>query len=266
MLRSLRFSLFWLIALMVSATAYAQESYQLGPGDRIQIKVYGQADLTTEAEVAPDGTVDMPLLGPVLVEGLPAREAAERIARGLQVGGYLKRAHVNVLITDYLSKEISVLGQVNKPGQIALTRPTSVTEAIAIAGGINTRGSERIFLTRKSKDGSIRKEVFQLRDLMGAEAGGRLNAMVQNGDTLYVPLAEKFYVHGQVRSPGTYELDRSLNVMQALSVGGGLGPKANSDGLIIYRKRADGSVQKIDAKLFDPILDGDVLFIKESFF
>ncbi|WP_148861371.1 SLBB domain-containing protein [Marinobacter fonticola] len=244
----------------------AEEAYNLGPGDRIQVAVYGQEDLETEAELGANGTIHMPLLGPVHIAGLSAPEAADRIARGLEVGGYLQDAHVNLLVTEYNSKSISVLGQVNKPGQIVLKGPTTLTEALAMAGGISERGSERIVLVRVGSDGKQSRRELQLRELLDSEAENRAAVKLQKGDTLYVPLIDQFYVHGQVQKPGTYSLDRPLNVMQALSVSGGLNARANNDGLILYRQQDDGSLREQDADLYDPIQDGDVLFVKESLF
>ena len=73
-------------------------------------------------------------------------------------------------------------------------------------------------------------------------------------------------MYGQVQKPGTYALDRPLNVMQALSVSGGFNPSASSSGLIIYRQQPDGEVEELEARFEDRIEDGDVLFVKESLF
>jgi len=126
--------------------AAASEAYKLGTGDRVKVMVYGQEDLTTEAEVAGDGTITMPLVGRVEIRGMSPQDAGDLIGRQLEQRGYLKRAHVNLLIEQYRSNTVSILGQVNHPGRIALEGPTSLTEALALAGGINDTGSERIIL------------------------------------------------------------------------------------------------------------------------
>lgn len=266
-LRSL-FVLLISMTLMVAGPVQAQEddAYTLGAGDRVNISVYGQEDLTTEAEIGVDGTVAMPLLGSVEISGMTARLAARVIAKRLEVGGYLQNAHVNLLVTEYNSQSVAVLGQINKPGRITLRGPTTLTEALAMAGGVNQGGSERIILVRVDKDGDQSRREYYLRELLDSQAEDRETVRLTSGDTLYVPRMGQFYVNGQVRNPGTFELDRPLNVMQALTISGGMNQRASKDSIILYRQQKDGSVREHDADLYEPIKDGDVLFVKESLF
>lgn len=264
-----RFTIVLLLAALVCAgPVQAQEAnaYILGTGDRISIEVYGQEELTTQAEVDVYGVVAMPLLGSVEVAGLTARLAARKIEKLLEVGGYLQKAHVNVLVTEYHSQSIAVLGQVNQPGRITLRGPITLTEALAMAGGINERGSERIVLIRTDSEGQQSRREFYLRELLDRDAASREAVRLIGGDTLYVPLVDHFYVNGQVRNPGTYALNRPLNVMQALSLSGGMNQRASKDSVVLYRQQKDGSVEKQDVGLYKKIEDGDVLFVKESLF
>lgn len=258
----------WLLlaSLMLTFPALADESHTLGAGDRLSITVYGQDDLTTRTDIAADGTIAMPLLGRVEVAGMTPPAAARVIEGRLEQGGYLRRAHVNLLVEENRSNTISVLGQVNNPGQVPLTGPTSLTQALAMVGGINKEGGERIVLIRQGNDGRQSRREFRLDELLDSSAEASVPVNLRRGDTLFVPRADQFYVHGQVQRPGTYPLDRPLNVMQALSVSGGFGPAARTSGLVLYRKQPDGRVVELDAKLNDPIRDGDVLFVKESLF
>jgi polysaccharide biosynthesis/export protein len=89
---------------------------------------------------------------------------------------------------------------------------------------------------------------------------------LRDGDTIYVPNAGRFYLNGEVHTPGMYPLDRPLNVMQALSAGGGPTARANDSGVKLFRQQADGSVKEMRAKPQDPVMDGDVLVVKESLF
>lgn len=258
----------WLtaFALLMSGPAIASEVYTLGVGDRVSMTVYGQEDLETRAEVAADGTIAVPLIGRVNVQGLTPPAAANLISMRLEQGGYLKTAHVNLLVEEYRSNTISVLGHVNKPGRIAMVGPTTLTDAVALAGGISPDGGERIILVRTDAEGRQTRQEYYLRELLDSEAGKSSVISIEKGDTLYVPRAEQFYVHGQVQKPGTYPLDRPLNVMQALSVSGGLNQSASTRGLVLYRQKPDGSVSKYKVELTDAIKDGDVLFVEESMF
>lgn len=254
------------LALAGPAMAQEEDAYKLGPGDRVSVNVYGQEDLTTEAEIGVDGTVAMPLLGSVEIAGMTSRVAARVIAKRLEVGGYLQNAHVNLLVTEYNSQSVSVLGQVNKPGRITLRGPTTLTEALAMAGGINQGGGERIILVRVNDNGDQSRRQFYLRELLDRQAEDRETVRLASGDTLYVPLMDQFYVNGQVRNPGTYALDRPLNVMQALTISGGMNQRASKDSVVLYRQQKGGGVKEHDAGLYEPIQDGDVLFVKESLF
>ncbi len=268
MMKSNTLRSFFLLVLttLVSGYAVAQGGYELGIGDRVQISVYGQEDMNTTTEVAADGTITMALVGRVSVQGLTPSAASRLIESRLENEGYLRNANVNVVVEEYRSNTISVLGHVNQPGKIALQGQTSITEVLALAGGINEGGGERLVLIQTGEDGQQVRQEFYLSELLDRQAGSQPEVTVQKGDTLYVPKAEQFYVHGQVQNPGTYPLDRQLNVMQALSISGGFNPKANNDGLILYRKKPDGTVESREVELSDRIKDGDVLFVKESLF
>lgn len=258
--------LIFLALCAFAGMANAQSSYTMGAGDEIRLTVYNQPDLTTEGRISGDGTLEIPLIGSVQIAGRSTSEAARMIAEYYKRGDFLQDAHVNILVTKYRSQTVSILGKVNKPGQLILEGPTSLTEALAYAGGVSEVGSERLILIRTDKSGRQDRQEYDLQKLLNHEAEDRSVVWMQDGDTLYIPIAGRFYVSGEVRSPGMYPLDRSLNVMQALGVGGGLTARANDRALILFRKQTDGSVKELRAKPDDPVLDGDVLVIRESLF
>ena len=255
-----------MLMLLTAMAAKAQEAYELGIGDRVSISVFGQDDMSTTTEVAADGTITMALIGRVDVVGLTPPEVSRLLESRLESEGYLRNANVNLVVEEYRSNTVSVLGHVNQTGKIALKGNTTLTEIVALAGGIKSGGGERLVLIRENSDGTQIREEYYLNELLDQQAGSQPPVMVRKGDTLFVPKAEQFYIHGQVQKPGTYTLDRPLNVMQALSVSGGFNPRANTSGVVLYRKQADGTVKTLDVDLSDPIRDGDVLFVKESLF
>lgn len=258
-----------LMTLLAAGTASAQQdadAYQIGVGDRVSISVYGQEDMNTDTEVAADGTITMALIGRVDVRGMTPPEVSRLLESRLENEGYLRNANVNVVVQEYRSNTISVLGHVNQPGRIALEGPTTLTEVLALAGGINSGGGERLVLIRDGEDGQQVRQQYYLSELLDQKATDAQPVRVRNGDTLFVPKAEQFYIHGQVQKPGTYTIDRPLNVMQALSVSGGFNPRASTRGVVLYRKQPDGTVKTLKVDMSDPIRDGDVLFVKESLF
>src|SRR5581483_2026395 len=93
-----------------------------------------------------------------------------------------------------------------------------------------------------------------------------LNVEIENGDTIYVQAAPVFYIYGEVQRAGSYRLEPNMIVMKALSLGGGLTPRGTERGITIHRRMPDGTVRKIEAKLFEPVQPDDVIYVKESLF
>lgn len=247
-------------------TAGSSASYRIGAGDEIRISVYGQPDLTAETQVSADGMVMVPLLGNLPIAGSTSAAAAALIAGRYEQGNVLKNAQVNLLVTKYRSQVVAILGKVNRPGKLVLEGPTSLTQALAWAGGIAANGSERLVLMRMATDGRQERTEYDLQQLLNQEAEPLPTVWLKDGDTLYVPNAGRFYLNGEVHAPGMYSLDRPLNVRQALSAGGGPTARASESSVKVFRQRADGSVQELRAKPDDRVLDGDVLVVKESLF
>lgn len=259
-------------AAIVVASAQAQTegnnqgSYIIGAGDEIRITVYGQPELTADSQVSTSGIVVVPLIGNLSVAGKTSADAAYLIAERYQQGNILKNAQVNLLITKYRSQVVAILGKVNKPGKLVLEGPTSLTQALAWAGGIAPTGSERLILTRSAKNGRLERTEYDLQKLLNYDADETPPVWLKDGDTLYVPNAGRFYLNGEVHSPGMYPLDRPLNVMQALGAGGGPTARASNSSIKLFRQQADGSVKELNAKADDAVMDGDVLMVKESLF
>lgn len=245
---------------------YNQGSYTIGAGDEVRVTVYGQPELTADSQVSTNGMIVVPLLGNLTIAGKTSAEAAYLIAERYQQGNFLKNAQVNLLITKYRSQVVAILGKVNNPGKLVLEGPTSLTQALAWAGGIASTGSERLILTRTAKNGRLERTEYDLQKLLNDDADEIPPVWLKDGDTLYVPNAGRFYLNGEVHSPGMYLLDRPLNVMQALSAGGGPTARANDSSVKLFRQQADGSVKELRAKPDDKVLDGDVLVVKESLF
>jgi polysaccharide export outer membrane protein len=111
----------------------------LGPGDVVKASVYGSPDLAIETRVSEGGSMTFPLLGEVQVGGLSTQQAEKKIGGLLEKGGYLKKAQVNLLITTLASQQVSVLGQVNRPGRYPVEGKRKVLDLLAIAGGVNAK-------------------------------------------------------------------------------------------------------------------------------
>jgi polysaccharide export outer membrane protein len=239
--------------------------YQIAPGDMIRISVFQSPDLTLETRVDENGTIYFPLIGTVAVSGLTIAAAEQTIAKKLRDGGFMVAPHVTIAMMQVRGSQVTVLGQVAKPGRFPLDSTDSkLMDMIALAGGISPTGADVVVLTGERDGKPVRREI-DIQHL--ATAGDTAsNVRLQAGDMLYVNRAPSFYIYGEVQKPGAFRLERGMTVMQALATGGGLTPKGTQRGLTIHRRGADGSIQVIEPKLDDLILVDDVLYIKESIF
>jgi polysaccharide export outer membrane protein len=239
--------------------------YKLGPGDVLQITVFDNPDLSTTAPVGEGGKISFPLLGEVPVNGLTRAQAEHHIAQLLERGKFVRKPYVTIAVTQYGSQSVSVLGDVNKPGAYTIKRPTDVTRVLAMAGGIDAKGSNVVTVVKRGPDGATYRQTIDLARLI---EDGNLDqdTFVGNGDIVYVPPAPMFYIYGEVGRPGAYALADGMTVQQALSVGGGLTPRGTVNGIELDRKGPHGRMHHYSAKLDTPLLPDDVLRIPQSWF
>ncbi len=235
----------------------------LGAGDSIRVNVFGQPDLATETVVGDDGSVSLPLIDRVQVAGLSTQQASDRVAAAYESGGFLKQPQVNITIEELRSRQISVLGSVASPGRFPLESSTTVLDALALAGGITAQGSRTVALVRRGGDRHQRYSI-NLDQLLTAQNTGTID--LQAGDTIYVPVAPKFYIYGEVRRPDAYPLPESITVMQAISLGGGLTDRGSDSKVKLKRTLEDGRTVTRSVGLEDRVQPDDVIVVKERLF
>ncbi len=256
----------WMMAMLLAlgAGAAGAADLALGAGDVVKISVYGSPDLNLETRVGDNGAITFPLVGQVAVGGLSVPAAEKKLGGLLESGGFLRKAQVNIIVTSAQSQLVSVLGQVNRPGRYPLDGKRSVMDLLAMAGGISAEGGDTISLIRK-RGGATSKEVVDVLEMVRS---GELKQdyELSGNDVLYVERSPRFYIYGEVQRPGTFRLERSMTVLQALSVGGGLTPRGTERGMRIKRRDAAGQLQVIDAKHDDVLRADDVVYVKESWF
>jgi polysaccharide export outer membrane protein len=234
----------------------------LGMGDMLRVTVFRNPELTTEARVSERGTIVFPMIGEVPVSGLTPSQAATRIADKLRSGKYVVNPEVTVTIAQVNSRQVSVLGNVNKPGRYPLDAlNVKLTDLISTAGGIAPTGSDLVTIV--SKDGT-KSDV----DLEAMFRKGDLskNVALEPGDTIYVHKAPMVYVYGEVQKGGAYRVEPNMTVMQAIALSGGINPRGTQRGIKLSRRDAKGNVERMDVSLTDPVQPDDVIFIRESYF
>jgi len=242
-----------------------QPDYQLGPGDTIRVLVFQNPDLTLETRVSENGTISYPLIGIVRIGGMTVAIAEQTIAGALRTGGFIKQPQVNILLVVSRGNQVSVLGQVTRPGRFPLeTFNTRLSEMLAIAGGIAATGGDLVVVTGVRDGKPFHREV----DMVGMFLEKRLqdDFVVAGGDVIYVHRQPMFYIYGEVQRPGSYRIERGMTVRQALSQGGGLTPRGTERNLSVYRRGADGVVGSTAVEMNGPVQPDDVLHVRESLF
>lgn len=262
-------SLFAAFFVIMSAAAQdkppMQPDYPLGGGDDIRILVFQNPDLTTEARVSENGKISFPLIGEVQIGGLSVGEAEKRIASALKDGGFVQQPQVNIVLVAVRGSQVSVLGQVNRPGRFPLeTLNVRVSDILAAAGGVTPAGDDIAILTGQRDGKPFRKEI----DIPALYLGGKMDndIVLAAGDSIYVHRAPIFYIYGEAQHPGPYRIERGMTVMQALAQGGGLTPRGTEYRLRLNRRNADGAVETLFPKMTDPVLANDVIYVRESIF
>ena len=242
------------------ATAKA-EDYRLGAGDLLKIAVFDHDELSIDARISQSGNITFPLIGQVPVAGLSTRDAELLLSRRLMDGAFLKQPQVSILVSEYQSQKVAVMGQVSKPGQYPLDASKKIIDVVAMAAGVlNDTAADDATLVRA--DGS--RVVIDLQKLFDGDPA--MNLDVHDGDTVFVPRAPQFYIYGQVQHPGQYRLARNTTISQAISIGGGLTPRGTQRGSIVKRLDAKGKERRYAVRDEDVLQPDDVLLIKQSLF
>jgi polysaccharide export outer membrane protein len=252
-----------LLAAAVLVVANAAD-VQLGASDVVRINVYNNPDLSLETRISETGTISYPLLGEVNVRGLTPAAASKKIADLLERGGFIRNAQVNMTVTVMQSQQVSVLGQVNRPGRYPVDGTRTITDILALAGGLNPEAGDVITLVQ-NHGGETKKEMIDLIDMVRS-AGAPGNVEVLPGDVIYVERAPRFYIYGEVQRPGAYRLEKNMSVLQALSVGGGLTPRGTERGVRVKRRDESGKVKVFRVEHDDILKVDDVVYVQESLF
>ena len=250
-----------------SATASAAKAEALlGAGDVVKITVYQNPDLTVDgARISETNQINFPLVGNVVIGGLTATAAEQKIAKLLRDGGFVLRPQVTIQVGQIRSAVISILGQVGKPGRYPIeTVGAKVSEMIAAAGGVVPGGADVVTLVGTRNGKPIKLDIDLPAILQSGKA--ELDLEVQNGDVIYADRAPTAYIYGEVQRPGQFKLERGMTLMQALAQSGGLTARGTQRGIKVHRRDANGAVEIISLDLNDPVARDDVIYVKESLF
>jgi len=264
-------------AALAAPGSAPRSDYIIGKEDLIELGVFEQPDLTRTVRVSGDGTISLPLLGVVPIEGLSTTQAEAKL-RDLLSDRYLNDPQVWVFVKEAKSKKVSVVGAVEKPGTIEMLGNRSLLEAISEAGGLNHQAGSELHVLRSDSSGATTRIDIDLDDLM-IHGNPELNIPILPGDVINVPIDRLLhvYVDGAVRKPGEveYKASRPLTLLQAIAAAGGLSERASQKGIVVIRAHPGGAQEmiKVDLKAVRKgkqenfvLENGDSIYVPETFF
>jgi polysaccharide export outer membrane protein len=243
----------------------------LGPGDEVDVSVYGAPDLSGRTRVSSDGNISVPLVGNIRVGGMTSSEAEEAIEAQLRQNNILHDPHVSVFARGYGSSAVSVVGEVVKPGSYSTLGPHRLFDVLQAAGGLTEKAANRAVITHRGSDDPITVELS-----IDPVEMAKHNVEIKPGDTVVVPGAPIVYVLGEVVKPGGYVLGSSggVTVLRVLAAAGGPTRYAAVGGTKMLRRTPKGLQQLpvplknlLRAKAPDmPLEPDDIIFVPNSRF
>jgi polysaccharide export outer membrane protein len=282
--------------LLSAPPSFGQTAPEIRPGDVVHVVVLGQAALTGDFTVDPQGMMAYPFLGKVKASGMSAAEL-ERKLTTLLADGYVRRPQVSVRIREF----VYVVGEVQKPGPYPLPENRSLIALVGSLGELTPEAGHEVLVVRAPKpappaeasgDAAGQGEPSPpppAPEATPRPAGPMLPGEVPNaevlrvsrrqlqpwnpekdvrlevGDTVYVPKAARVYVRGHVVRPGAYPFEEGMTFYQLLNIAGGVSERGSWGKVKVYRL-VDGKRKGFKVKLDDPVQPEDTLEVGERFF
>ncbi|MBS1803050.1 MAG: SLBB domain-containing protein [Acidobacteria bacterium] len=244
---------------------------QISAGDMLDVSESHATEIHTVARVSREGTVMLPLAGEVKLEGMDEVAAGHAIEAALIAKGMLLHPQVTVLVTAYAGQDVSVLGEVVRPGVYAYTVHHRLLDLISAASGLSLNAGKVVTISHRANP---ENEFAVVLDPSGSGANGNHNPELLPGDTVQVGRAGLVYVVGDVIRPGGFLVDPSqaVTVVRALSLAWGPSQNASLKKAVLIREQPGGRtvttlnlkrmLRGLDPDL--PVRDRDILFVPDS--
>lgn len=243
----------------------------ISAGDLLEVSEARTPDLRTSVRVSAAGSVTLPLAGEVRVAGMDELAAAHAIESALIGRGMLLHPQVTVLVTVYAAQDVTVLGEVTRPGVYSYAVHHRLLDLISAASGLSSNAGRLVFITHRDEAKSAQAVVL---DPLATDAGGEHNPELIAGDTIQVSRAGLVFVVGDVIRPGGFPVDQvqTTTVVQALSLAWGPSQNASLTKAVLIREQPGGrTITSLNLKRMlrgqdpdVPIRDRDILFVPDS--
>jgi polysaccharide biosynthesis/export protein len=242
---------------------------RIGPGDELDIAVFGLPELSQHTRVNNSGDVSLPLVGKLHLGGLSSDGAEALIEKRLADGHFVNNPHVSVYLKDYTTEGISLTGEVNRPGVYSPLGPHRLLDLIQTAGGLTNKAG--VTVTVAHRQDPTHPTVLTLSDDPVKAAAN--NIELSPGDTIVVSKAGIIYVVGEVNRPGGFVMQSNeITVSQVLAMAAGPTRMASLNGAKLIRRTSKGlentplRLKKVlQAKIPDIRLDADdIIWVPSS--
>ncbi len=233
--------------------------YVIGPGDAVNVQLFGSQNTEYFLTVSRDGTINFPEIGPVNVSGQTFTQMRDTINQ--RVSQQMIGVRASITLGELRSIGVFVLGDVVRPGSYTVRGLATITSALITSGGVKTIGSLRNIALRRN---GATVGALDLYDLL-LRGDTRGDVRLQSGDAIFVPpIGSRITVDGEVRRPAVYEVKNEETVAELIALAGGLNASANRAAVKLERVVANRgtTVQDVDlggAGARSPVRDGDVL-------
>ena len=265
-------TLLLLLSGMATSSLAQHESLLIGPGDLLHLQVYDTPEMEQRARVTDAGNIPFSFLGNVRVASLTPEQAAKQIEGRLIAAGVMLHPQVTVRVEAYATQNVSVMGEVQKPGLYEIDTSHKVVEVLALAGGLTYIADRHITIERYGT--SKQKVEYYYSNAAGSALSD--DPMVYPGDTVVVSKAAVVYVLGDVLKPGGYPIstnDSRMTVLQAIALAGYANHMAAVGKSKLVRETPTG-VEEIDLQVSAmekgkkpdvALLPDDVVYVPFSF-
>jgi polysaccharide export outer membrane protein len=259
-----------LLGLSATGEVPSKDTLVISPGDVLHISILDMPEMDQRVRVTDSGMVPVQGVGEVKVVEMSPSEAATAIHDRLISAHFLVHPQVAVVVDQYATENVTLIGEVKLPGAYPITTPRPILDVVALGGGLDPVADRHILIERR---GDHEHPIpYTLNN--DAEQAIRDQIMVYPGDTVVVPKAGIVYVLGDVYRPGGYAMSNNqsqLTLLEALSIAGGPTKTARLGKVRLLRK-ADHTDMKLSLGEIEKgkqpdfaMAPGDILYVPFSF-
>ncbi len=239
--------------------------YIVGPQDVLNVRIYGEDKLSGKIRIDNDGSFPFEYLGRVKAEGLTTAQIEMYLVKALS-DGYLRNPQVSVEVMEYRSQSVFVTGEVRSPNKYMLPGNSTLMDVLTLAGSVTPNAGNWIQITHARQGAEVLGPTvsadYDMRlNLRDIQTGKAQNVKMRDGDTIFVPKAERVWVVGQVRNPQGVVHEEGMTVFEAIAAAGGITEKGSNSRIEIVRIE-NGQRKSIDAKQTDVLRPGDQVNVR----